>query len=119
MIRILHRFDLERKTRIMEERLDGSGPWYLVEEGKESDEAGYVTEDTGVMWHEISNLSFKEHLSILLIELVKRVSVVILVLLVAFSFTWLVLLLLSNFVAMELFNVLDYQFNPMRRCISH
>ena len=47
MIRILHRFDLQRKTRIMEERLDGIGPWFLVAEGKESPEAGYVTGDTG------------------------------------------------------------------------
>lgn len=47
MIRILHRHDLSRKTRIMEERLDGNGPWYLVEDGYESPEAGYVTGDTG------------------------------------------------------------------------
>lgn len=47
MIRILHRHDLSRKTRIMEERLDGDGPWYLVEDGYESPEAGYVTGDTG------------------------------------------------------------------------
>lgn len=47
MIRILHRHDLARKTRIMEERLDGKGPWYLVEDGHESPEAGYVTGDTG------------------------------------------------------------------------
>lgn len=47
MIRILHRHDLARKTRIMEERLDGEGPWYLVEDGHESPEAGYVTGDTG------------------------------------------------------------------------
>eukprot|EP00903_Cladosiphon_okamuranus_P017709 g16306.t1 len=46
MIRILHRHDLARKTRIMEERLDGAGPWYLVEDGYESPEAGYVTGDT-------------------------------------------------------------------------
>lgn len=89
MIRILHRFELERKTRIMEERLDGSGPWYLVEEGKESDEAGYVTGDTGVMGRVLkSNVAFIEPLSVLL-ELVKRVSVVIFALLVAFRFTWL------------------------------
>lgn len=47
MIRILHRLDLARKTRIMEERLDGKGPWYLVEDGYESPEDGYVTGDTG------------------------------------------------------------------------
>lgn len=47
MIRILHRLDLARKTRIMEERLDGKGPWYLVEDGFESPEDGYVTGDTG------------------------------------------------------------------------
>ena len=47
MIRILHRHDLSRKTRIMEERLDGEGPWYLVEDGYESPEDGYVTGDTG------------------------------------------------------------------------
>lgn len=47
MIRILHRHDLSRKTRVMEERLDGNGPWYLVEDGYESPEAGYVTGDTG------------------------------------------------------------------------
>ncbi|CAB1099594.1 unnamed protein product [Ectocarpus sp. CCAP 1310/34] len=46
MIRILHRLDLARKTRIMEERLDGKGPWYLVEDGFESPEDGYVTGDT-------------------------------------------------------------------------
>eukprot|EP00752_Nemacystus_decipiens_P004847 g4410.t2 len=46
MIRILHRHDLSRNTRVMEERLDGKGPWYLVEDGHESPEAGYVTGDT-------------------------------------------------------------------------
>lgn len=49
MIRILHRLDLVRKTRIMEERLDGNGPWYLVEDGYESPEDGYVTGDTGML----------------------------------------------------------------------
>lgn len=47
MIRILHRLDLSRNTRVMEERLDGPGPWYLVEDGFESPEDGYVTGDTG------------------------------------------------------------------------
>ncbi|CAM9876277.1 unnamed protein product [Scytosiphon promiscuus] len=46
MIRILHRLDLTRNTRVMEERLDGPGPWYLVEDGFESPEDGYVTGDT-------------------------------------------------------------------------
>lgn len=47
MIRVLHRLDLARNTRVMEERLDGNGPWYLVKQGKESKEAGYVTGATG------------------------------------------------------------------------
>lgn len=47
MIRVLHRLDLARNTRVMEERLDGSGPWYLVKQGKESKQAGYITGATG------------------------------------------------------------------------
>lgn len=47
MIRILHRNDLVLKTRIMEERLDGRGPWHLVKNGRESPEAGYATGATG------------------------------------------------------------------------
>lgn len=47
MIRILHRHDLATKTRVMEERLDGSGPWHLVKNGRESPEAGYATGSTG------------------------------------------------------------------------
>ena len=47
MIRVLHRLDLARNTRVMEERLDGNGPWYLVKQGKESKEAGYITGATG------------------------------------------------------------------------
>lgn len=49
MVRILHRLDLVRRTRIMEERLDGDGPWHLVEAGKENEEDGYVTGATGTV----------------------------------------------------------------------
>lgn len=49
MTRILHRLDLMTKTRVMEERLDEKGPWYLVEHGKESRAAGYVTGLTGTI----------------------------------------------------------------------
>ena len=47
MIRVLHRLDLARNTRVMEERLDGNGPWYFVKQGMESKEAGYITGATG------------------------------------------------------------------------
>ena len=48
MIRVLHRLDLARNTRVMEERLDGNGPWYMVKQGKESEKDGYVTGATGL-----------------------------------------------------------------------
>lgn len=47
MIRVLHRLDLTSTSRVMEERLDGPGPWFLVAHGQESDETGYVTGATG------------------------------------------------------------------------